>query len=351
MPGSIIAASKSEYRAARDRALPPIRKIGANTWVLPLQINFPNGSVPYTLCYVLKDAEGWIHLIDPGVDDDANLGRIAAFLQSIGSDVSRIRSSIATHLHMDHLPMALRLRAETGAAVVMHERDSAGVGHEFDFLDDAVLLRWGVPPDERLGLASLRSKRRTSSPPDRADRVLEGGDLLTITGRDVEVLWTPGHTPGHICLIDRGEGLVFTGDHVLPDINPGLGLGDGCNNPLDQYFDSLERISLFDDLVVCPGHGYLFHGLATRCSQIYAHHQKRAVDVAHVLETHPDLTTWEVAKRVPWTGGWDRLAGFKLTSALAQTEMHAARVRNQQQSARRTSELRTTSPRCPASGH
>ncbi len=86
-----------------------------------------------------------------------------------------------------------------------------------------MVAAWGS--GRRIGLG------RTAEP--FADLLVEDGDVLPIAGREVRALWTPGHTAGHLCLVDEGDGLLFTGDHVLPRINPGIGLGGRtATNPL-----------------------------------------------------------------------------------------------------------------------
>ncbi len=54
------------------------------------------------------------------------------------------------------------------------------------------------------------------------DRFVADGERLPIAGRDVRAIWTPGHTPGHLCLHDAAAGVLLTGDHLLPRITPNI---------------------------------------------------------------------------------------------------------------------------------
>src|SRR5690606_12178234 len=97
--------------------------------------------------------------------------------------------------------------------------------------------RWGVPVEERAALGAA-PRRRNARPGFSADIRVGAGDVLDLPGHDLVVIPTPGHTSGHIGLADRSTGLVFTGDHVLPGVNPGIGLGGPAHDPLGDYLAS-----------------------------------------------------------------------------------------------------------------
>src|SRR5699024_9420479 len=94
---------------------------------------------------------------------------------------------------------------------------------------------------------------------------VEDGDTLPIAGREITVLWTPGHTGGHMCLVEDATQVVFTADHVLPGINSGIGLGgQSPATPVADYLNSLERMTAYDSYAAAPGHEYRFRGVAER---------------------------------------------------------------------------------------
>ena len=86
MRASHSAVTRSREEAAMRGELPMPERIDERTWCLPLPIDFPNGSVRFTLCYVLEDAERGIHLIDPGADSEDNVRILTDFLTDIGRD-------------------------------------------------------------------------------------------------------------------------------------------------------------------------------------------------------------------------------------------------------------------------
>jgi glyoxylase-like metal-dependent hydrolase (beta-lactamase superfamily II) len=128
--------------------------------------------------------------------------------------------------------------------------------------------------------------------------------------------------------VDSDAGLVYTGDTVLPKIFPGLGLGDreqtgpGKANPIADYLASLTSLARYDHFEVAPGHGYRFRGLIERNAVLAEHHLHRSRAAAAVIRDDPDATVWEVASRLRWTAGWQKLRGFYLLSALSQTVLH-----------------------------
>jgi glyoxylase-like metal-dependent hydrolase (beta-lactamase superfamily II) len=117
--------------------------------------------------------------------------------------------------------------------------------------------------------------------------------------------------------------VMLTGDVLLPTMHAGLGLGGVTDaNPLSEYLESLRALREYPGFEVLPGHGYRFTGLADRAAQSAEHHLKRSREVAAVLSVEPEASTWQIARRLSWTAGWDNLVGFYVYSALSQTDMH-----------------------------
>lgn len=297
-------------------------------WSIPLGMPHQTTLI-YSLCYAFEDADGGVHLLDTGYDTPENVDRIQAGLASRGRSLSDVVGIAATHLHPDHLGLAQRIRSMTGATVTLGRVEQLAVDH-LEAGEDlaAAAVQWGVPA-ERMSEVDSVLVAREKSPGFVADRLLDDGDELPIPGRHLRAVSTPGHTDGHLSFVDEPSGLVFTGDHVLPVIYSGLGLGSRLQtDPIGDFFASLERISAYDDHEVAPGHWYRFRGLAERCSEIADHHLRRSTEVESALERMPGATTWEIAGQLSWTAGWENLKGFYVFSALLQTDMHVAYLRN-----------------------
>jgi glyoxylase-like metal-dependent hydrolase (beta-lactamase superfamily II) len=291
--------------------------------VFVVELPLPHtGVVETTNCYVFV-ADDDVHLVDPGWGTDDNLARLEAGLRDAGRTLDDVRSITATHLHPDHLGLGARLRSEHGIPIALHRAEHDALRRPLYPEPAETVQRWGVPSARAADVTSELVPR--SHPVGfEGDVVLDDGDLLPIPGRSIRVIHTPGHTAGSICLHDEDAGLLLTGDHVLPIVNPGLGLGGfgPDDDPLGAALDSYARIAAYDDAEVLPGHGARFHGVAARATQIADRHRRRSAEIAALAATDEGATVWQIASRVTWTGGWESLSGFVLLSALSQTEMH-----------------------------
>lgn len=174
-------------------------------------------------CYILgEDGEGVI--IDPGAD----AGEIAAVVEA---EHLKIKYIILTHAHIDHIISLDTLRKSLDAMVAVHEKEAGALGDTF------------------LNGSQLFGLKRTFG---EADRLLKDGDVLQAGGLSLEILHTPGHTSGGIC-IKAGDN-VFTGDTLFYMSIGRADLGDGDQ---EQLLDSIKNklMTLPDHTVVYPGHG------------------------------------------------------------------------------------------------
>ncbi|MFK3677814.1 MBL fold metallo-hydrolase [Microbacterium sp. NPDC090218] len=321
-------AEREAWEAGRLRE--PV-DLGDGLWIVPTAI--PEGTLPGTLAYALIGDDG-VHVIDPGWDTPENLERIERALAAAGRSVSDIRTVIVTHHHPDHLGLAERVRELAGAQLVMSaaERKVLAAVSDPAARDPKTyretLVRWGVPEDRHDELVASFARPSLTGDVD-PDLLVGDGHVLEVAGRRLEVIGTPGHTGGHICLADRDARLLFTGDHVLPRIYSGVGIGvlEGTE-PMGDLLTSLDRLAEFDDFTVLPGHEFRFTGLASRRAGIAAHHLRRTGEVAALADELGDRSVWTYASRLTWTSGWLGLEGFWLHSALRQTEMHLGLVRS-----------------------
>jgi glyoxylase-like metal-dependent hydrolase (beta-lactamase superfamily II) len=320
---------------ATDRAIvPELEAVRDDVWALGLAMD--GDHIPFSLLYLLRDSDGGLHVVDPGTDSDANLASVLAAVAALGGVPSDVRSITATHLHPDHLGLADRLRDATGAPVQTSRAEASALGRLAESrltADDvaAQAARWGVPTDRVPELIEA-ARRLPDYPAPRIDRPLDDGEVLPIPGFELTAILTPGHTTGHVCLRDDSRGILFSGDHILPTMFAGLGLGGpSATNALADYVASCERVAGLGPAgsgdEVLPGHGYRFTGLEGRARASAAHHLTRTGQVEAVLAHDPDASIWAIASRLTWTAGFDNLAGFFLWSALSQTAMHRDYVR------------------------
>ena len=327
----VVPVDDAERQAWEAGVLRESEHLGDGLWSIPVAI--PEGTLPGTLAYALIGDDG-AHLIDPGWDMPENLDRIERALTAAGCTLSAVRTVIVTHHHPDHLGLAARLRTLTGARIVMSDAERRILSAVTDPAARdpeayrATLVRWGVPEERHDELVASFARPSLTGDVEPDLRVADG-DVLDVAGRWLEVIATPGHTGGHICLADRDARLLFTGDHVLPRIYSGVGIGVlEETEPMGDLLASLDRLAAFDEYTVLPGHEFRFTGLGARRARIAAHHLRRTGEVAALVEELGDRSVWTYASRLTWTSGWHGLDGFWLHSALRQTEMHLGLVRS-----------------------
>jgi glyoxylase-like metal-dependent hydrolase (beta-lactamase superfamily II) len=276
-------------------------------------------------CYVFGTAKGAV-LVDPGWPLDGGWEALTAGLATIGTDVSSVHGVLITHAHLDHHGLANRVRQVSGCWVAMHP---AEVEHLVSLRDigaviaanDAWMELCGVPPEDRTGLLTDPELVRDLNYM-HPDRLLEDGDDAGVPGRQLTALWTPGHTPGHLCFVLQDDDVLLTGDHLLPRITSNISSYDDVESPLNEYLSSLNLLRPFDSREALPGHEYRFRGIEARVEELRDHHRRRGAEIVAQLEVEPGRTAWEIARALAWSRSWAETTGFMRRTAIAETLAH-----------------------------
>jgi glyoxylase-like metal-dependent hydrolase (beta-lactamase superfamily II) len=163
-------------------------------------------------------------VIDPGDEPE----RILELARDLGVQVRYI---INTHAHLDHIMAVPAVQRATGARFLLHP-------------DDQVLAA-------QAGLSAARWLGRIVEPPPAPDGLLQDGDVVEVDGLRLQVIHTPGHTPGSVCFYT--EGLLFSGDTLFYGSVGRTDLPGGNHAQLmTSIIDKL--LTLPDDTIVLPGH-------------------------------------------------------------------------------------------------
>jgi hydroxyacylglutathione hydrolase len=179
-------------------------------------------------CYIAgceETGEGVV--IDPG--DEAE--RILAEVKALGLKIKYI---LNTHAHFDHIMANGALVKATGAPLALHPRDLPLLRHN--------------------GGASLFGLEAPPSP--EPDLELAEGDTISFGAYTLQVLCTPGHTPGHVSFYEARAGVIFDGDVLFAG---GIGRTDLPGGDYETLLNSINEklMVLPDETVVCSGHGPL----------------------------------------------------------------------------------------------
>ena len=183
----------------------------------PLQVN----------CYIVGcESTREALVVDPGDEG----GRILAALDRAGLQAKVV---VNTHGHFDHVGCNRQITEQTGAELLIHQQDQT-------------LLSMASMSASKYGLQVEDSPEPT--------RYLTDGMRLDFGKRSIEVLHTPGHTPGGCCLLLAHEKLVITGDTLFAD---SVGRTDLPGGSHEQLIASIKArlMPLPDETVVWPGHG------------------------------------------------------------------------------------------------
>ena len=248
--------------------------------------------------YLVRAGDGWT-LIDTGMHTGDSRRTMDAALAEHGiapTDVTRI---VCTHHHIDHYGTSGPYRDLTHAQVLLHplEAEKAAGTATATGESEAWNARLGippVPPHKRMPSPSLAFG--TVYSPAIPDALLADGDEIPLgDGKHFDVVWTPGHTPGHCCLLLQPDGILFVGDHLLPKITPHVGVyPNGPENPLGDFLNSHEKIKRLDARLVCPAHGGAYEDHRRRANQLIDFHRVRKMTMHDAIRRRP-LTPYEVA--------------------------------------------------------
>lgn len=287
---------------------PEVRLIRGGLW--RISVPFPYGSLPMTQVYVLETARGPV-LIDTGSDDERAWRSLTAGLRACGFDAAETHGVLITHGHSDHHGLSGRLRAASGAWIAMSRREARFID-DLDYMSSGwaehlrrTLTLCGVPDPDRVA-AGAASRNRLISP----DRLLDDGQTLNLGGREVAVIATPGHTPGHVCYAIDSTDIVFAGDHVLPSTTPRIGVAeyDGGGDSLADMCRSYERLLDLDPGLVLPGHEAPFHDLPGRCAALLARKRRQLDRVRGRLGSRGSGTAWSLTSGLEWGRPWSEIA-------------------------------------------
>ncbi len=305
--------------------LPPVEAVRPGLWSIPVPI--PNNPLRYVLVYAFETDRG-PYIVDAGWNTDDSYNTLVAGLAQAGFAVSDVQGVLVTHIHPDHYGLAGRVREASGAWVALHPADAALIHDRYEDTGDlltrvgSMLRRMGAPEDE---LASLQNASMPALPfvsSGQPDVFFEDGDKPEVPGWDLQAIWTPGHSPGHLCFWEAGNRVMLSGDHVLPRITPNISFHPQAGfNPLGDFLASLDKVGAYDAQEVLPAHEYRFKGLKERVEELKQHHEQRFVEAIKAIESGTD-TAWGIAEHMAWSRPWSRIQGFMRRAAVGETLAH-----------------------------
>ena len=270
-----------------------------------LEIPIPNNPLGSTNIYLIRGTNGDA-LIDSGWPNQSAFDALKQALVDSGSTVQNIRTVILTHGHRDHIGLAAVIKDASGATIVRHE--SEGFYSKSEGWDIVTRTWWdwlqsnGLPEHDVLDLKGRDWEVDIFQWRIDPDVMVKDGDHITAGDLDLEVIWTPGHSYGHMCLYDAAHKVLFSGDHVLPVITPHVSADPRSPAyPLAHFISSLKKLVHYDVRLVLPGHQQNFSNLQQRIDEIIQHHDDRLNELLTVLDNE-EKTAFDISCLMSWTG-------------------------------------------------
>ena len=232
---------------------------------------------------------------DPGPDGTAAL---EAALARCGSAFGRIERLVVTHAHVDHFGLAGEVVRRSGGQLWMHRSTELDLA-KYAEPDEAVDRRELMLADHGLFGPDLTETSRglcdwlpVMPSIGRPSTLLDGGERFTVGDRTWEVVHTPGHSPGPVCLWSAADRLLCSGDHLLQLVSPPVTFERGFDaDPMGSYLASLERVRVLEPELTLPGHGGPFPGGARRAASISRNKLRRLGQIREKVEARGRTAT------------------------------------------------------------
>lgn len=219
------------------------------------------GRPPQVNAYLVELGDGGWMLVDGGLNTDQAWAALDAGVRAAAGGWGRVAVHVVTHMHMDHVGLAARVKRASGAAVWMGRLDAERMAHAAAHPDEEaeyradLLRRCGAPDEMVREVEALRRRAEPLAPAVEVDGVLDGEEGEVPGAAGWRFAWTPGHTAGHVSLFRPADRVLLAGDAVLPRITPTLGVNRQRTDPVGDYAAALARLEALHPSIVFPGHG------------------------------------------------------------------------------------------------
>lgn len=247
-------------------------------------------------------------LFDSGLDMGNWSKLFFLALKEINITVKDIDYCFISHNHSDHVGLAGTLKQKNpDLQILMHNITSKTLKWEnqeenMGELDQEAkkvafqMIKYGFNEKQAERVVQFFSYWPQFRKYQKPDIILNDGDRIL---EDLEVIWTPGHSFGHICVFNSKKKYLFSGDHILSRITPHIGNyiipkilieeyeGYDFNNILKHYLNSLDRIDKLNPKIIFPAHQDIIYNPHKRITEIKEHHKNRLAEISRVIKDNP----------------------------------------------------------------
>ncbi len=275
--------------------------------------------VPFAVkfvCLYLFEIDNQKVLIDSGLNMGNWSKTFLSALNDLGYSIQDIDYCLITHMHLDHIGLVRTLkRKNKNIKIIMNdithqilqwETNDENLGELKQQAEEVanMMIKYGLNDDEGKKIVQFFTFWPRYLRYQKPDLIVHDGDKIL---KHLEIIWTPGHSFGHICVFNKEKKYLFSGDHILSRITPHIGnfivpialsekyAGYNFENILHHYLKSLDRIDELNAKIIFPAHQEIIFNPHERISAIKEHHRNRLSEISRVIKNNPK-TPFEISQ-------------------------------------------------------
>ncbi|MCL6611061.1 MAG: MBL fold metallo-hydrolase [Peptococcaceae bacterium] len=287
-----------------------------NIFIIKLPLPF---KIDHVNCYLLRDKNGW-SIIDTGLNYPPSTAVWEDTFAGLGIRYGDIKGIYVSHMHPCHYGAAGWLQELTGAPVFMNRAEITSVDQTWKKGRTNVpvvgeLFKENGMPHGLISevLENMTGVQSIIQPHPALSPLAEDGKV-EMGGRWFEVINTPGHSEGHVIFFSADDGVLISGDHLLPSAASNVCLWPTSHsNPLELFLASLEKVGRLPVKLVLPAHGEAFTDCSGRIHDLTDYYHERLVQIAGLAGA--GSTAYQICTRL---FGAD-LTSFEIRFALTET--------------------------------
>ncbi|WP_428910641.1 MBL fold metallo-hydrolase [Niallia sp. Krafla_26] len=271
----------------RFRQVPILKKVTEDIQLLSFPYVFGMEQVN---CFLFRGEKGFT-VVDTGSYSEEGK-QTWKHLMGLGMTIEKI---ILTHFHIDHLGLARWFQEKHKIPIYI-----SNLGYrEIQRRQDKESTQFVVNMFKQHGcdeVSEMATTDYSSVYNFVPDGLFEEGEQIQLGSQLYETIWTPGHSSDHFCFYQPDQQIMVIGDHVLEKISPVVLLESPVDvNPLQDYFDSLEKIKSYPVELTLPGHGNLMKGIDKRVAEIKSGHDYRINQMLELLK-NGEKSAWHICQ-------------------------------------------------------
>ncbi len=221
-----------------------------------------------------------------------------------------------THNHADHSGLVADLtQGNTSSQIYCSKIDAELINQtitaEFWQETNKNYSLYGFPQEYLKEALAMNPAKNYCVPHALDFTFVNEGTVIEVDPYRFVCVFTPGHTPGHMCLYEPAKKLFFSGDHILARITPNITPWPEFANPLAKYHESLCKVDKLDIDLILPGHRHTIKNHKTRIKELIEHHKKRLEEIMVILNNSPQ-SAYQVATKMTWSLSYHNWDDFPL---------------------------------------